>query len=259
MSSTMHRVDYDRIAHLYDEPGRDYLADAELLRFLQQKAGGEPASLRALDLGCGTGKQLAADHARLPRLRLVGLDRFHGMLEQARRRCSALDWVQGDGISLPFPTSSLDYITNQFSYHHVPDKARLFSEIYRILKPGGRLVITNLDPWSMPGWSIYRYFPAAHARDLADFLPEDRLIPLMQQTGFRRVHVRRQMQRSEQTLGEFLAYTSQRHRTSQLIAIPEKEYSAGLDLIRESIGRDGSDARLPEELCLIWLIADKPA
>ncbi len=259
MPSTTHRVDYDRIAHLYDEPGRDYQADAELLRFLQQKAGGEPSSLRALDLGCGTGKQLAADHARLPRLRLVGLDRFHGMLEQAQRRCAAIDWVQGDGAILPFPDASFDYITNQFSYHHVPDKAGLFSEIYRILKPGGRLVITNIDPWAMSGWIVYRYFPASRLRDADDFLPEERLAPLVRQSGFRRVHVRRQLHRKQETLGEFLAYASQRHRTSQLIAIRDDEYSDGLASIRAGIMQSGADACVPTELCLVWFIADKSA
>jgi ubiquinone/menaquinone biosynthesis C-methylase UbiE len=259
MPPATHRVDYDLIAHLYDEPGRDYSADPELLRFLRHKRGGEPASLRALDLGCGTGKQLAADHARLPRLRLVGLDRFRGMVEQARRRCPAIDWVQGDGMALPFPAASFDYITNQFSYHHVPDKAALFSGIYRVLKPGGRLVITNIDPWSMSGWAIYRFFPASRARDAADFLPEDRLVPLLRQTGFRRIHVRRQLDLKQETLGALLAYASQRHRTSQLIAMRDQEYADGLASIRQGIERAGAGACVPSELCLVWFIADKAA
>ncbi len=259
MPSTKHRVDYDLIAPLYDEPGRDYEPDPELLRFLKQKSGGEPASLRALDLGCGTGKQLAADHARLPRLRLVGLDRFHGMLEQARRRCAALDWLQGDGMSLPFPSASFDYITNQYSYHHVPDKHRLFSEIHRILKPGGRFVLTNIDPWSMGGWIVYRFFPASQRRDHQDCLPEDRLVALLRQVGFRRIHVRRQLDRGQKTVAEFLAYASQRHRTSQLIAIPDRDYNEGLARIEESFSRDGGDTCVPTELCRIWILADKPA
>lgn len=259
MPSTTHRVDYDLIAHLYDEPGRDYSADPELLRFLKQKAGGDPASLRALDLGCGTGKQLAANHVRLSRLRLVGLDRFHGMLAQARRRCPAVDWLQGDGVTLPFPAAGFDFVTNQFSYHHVPDKAALFAEIYRVLKPGGRLVITNIDPWSMGGWIVYRYFSASRVRDTADFLPEDRLVPLLRQIGFRPIHVRRQLNRRQETLGSFLEYAGQRHRTSQLIAIPDEEYAEGLARIRAGIRQAGADACIPSELCLIWFTADKPA
>ena len=51
------RLNYDRIAHLYDEPIRDYNVDPNLVDFLAQ----QPQSKRILDLGCGTGKQLTAD------------------------------------------------------------------------------------------------------------------------------------------------------------------------------------------------------
>ena len=168
MTTTTRRVDYDQIAHLYDEPGRDFAPDADLLRFVRRRAAAERSFLRILDTGCGTGKQLTADRRRLPDLLMVGLDLFHGMLEQARQRCPTVDWVQGDSTHPPFPDASFDYITNQFSYPHVDDKLRLIAEMYRLLKPGGRFAITNIDPWSMRDWIIYRYFPAARTRDLAE-------------------------------------------------------------------------------------------
>ena len=258
MPSTTRKVDYDQIAHLYDEPGRDFEPDPDLLRFLKRRARLDLSSLRVLDMGCGTGKQLTADHARLPGLRLAGLDLFHGMLEQARKRCAAIDWVQADSTHPPFPDLSFDYITNQFSYPHISDKVQLIRETYRILKPGGQFAITNIDPWSMPGWVLYRFFPAALARDLADFLSEDQLVSMLTQAGFWDIQVRRQLKRSEEKLGDFLAYASQRYRTSHFMAIDDQAYQDGLAAITESIRRSGPDARLPSELCLIWFLADKP-
>lgn len=55
MISSAQRVNYDLIAHLYDEPGRDYDTDPNLVKFLKKKAD---LRIRILDMGCGTGKQL---------------------------------------------------------------------------------------------------------------------------------------------------------------------------------------------------------
>lgn len=259
MPLTTRRVDYDQIAPLYDEPGRDYDPDPDLSRFLKRKSRKAFSALRLLDTGCGTGKQLAADRAAFDGLALVGLDLFHGMLQQARRRCAAVGWIQGDCMRPPFADASFDYITNQFSYHHVPDKVRLISETYRILKPGGRFVITNLDPWSMRDWIVYRYFPTSRECDLADFLPVDKLIAVMQQAGFRRVRVRRELTPSEENLGQFLAYASQRYRTSHLMEIADQDYEDGLAGIRADIQGATGKAVVPSEICLVWITGNRPA
>ncbi len=256
MPLTTRRVDYDRIAALYDEPGRDFEPDPVLLRYLERRP--DTTGCRVLDMGCGTGKQLAADHVTRPALQVVGLDLFHGMLEQARTRGAALDWVQGDSMCAPFADSSFDYISNQFSYHHIPDKIRLISETYRLLKPGGRFAITNLDPWSMNDWIVYRYFPASLACDLADFLPESELVAIVKCAGFRDVGVRRELSRTQEALGDFLAYASQRHRTSHLMEISDRDYEDGIAGIKDSISQLGADASLPSEICLLWLTCDKP-
>ncbi len=257
MPITARRVDYDLIARLYDEPGRDFAPDPDLLYCV--RAHSPRASFRVLDMGCGTGKQLAADRLALPAVQLAGLDLFYGMLEQAHKRCAAVDWVQGDSMRPPFADASFDYITNQFSYHHIPDKIQMISETYRLLKPGGRFAVTNLDPWSMDDWIVYRYFAASHACDLADFLPESQLISILEHAGFRGIHTRRELSRTEETLGNFLAYASERHRTSHLMEISDRDYEDGIARIKDSIRQLGTDARVPSEICLLWLTGNKPA
>jgi ubiquinone/menaquinone biosynthesis C-methylase UbiE len=166
----MQRVDYDHIAHLYDEPLRDHPVDPQLVDFLQERALGPMDTTRILDLGCGTGKQLTANHAAFPQISTVGLDLSHGMLRIARARCPNVRWVHGDASRIPFRSQSFDYITNQFSYHHIHDQPGFVCEVFRVLKPGGRFVMVNIDPWSMDRWVIYRYFPQARSLDHQDFL-----------------------------------------------------------------------------------------
>ena len=111
------RVNYDAIAHLYDEPIRDHTVDENLARFLAVHR--PDVSARILDMGCGTGKQLAANRPHFPGVSMVGMDLFAGMLRQAQRRGQGVVWVQADNMAAPFADHSFHYITNQFSYPHV--------------------------------------------------------------------------------------------------------------------------------------------
>jgi trans-aconitate methyltransferase len=98
------------------------------------------AGERILDIGCGTGR-LTSDVARhVTDLFLVGLDRSTAMLREATRHGGgAAGFVQGDAAALPF-TEAFDAVFSTATFHWVPDHDRLFREIHRVLRPGGRLV-----------------------------------------------------------------------------------------------------------------------
>jgi ubiquinone/menaquinone biosynthesis C-methylase UbiE len=251
------RVNYDEIAHLYDEPLRDYDVDANLLGFLDERPVRRASGIRVLDTGCGTGKQLAADRRAFPDGLMVGLDLFHGMLRQAHRRCSTVAWAQGNSARLPLKDASFDYITNQFSYHHVPDKPRMIVEIGRVLSSGGRFVMTNLDPWSMPGWIVYTYFPAARQRDFEDCLPVEEFAALMTKAGFSNIQISRRHWREKEDLKRFFEYASQRYRTSQLMAISDSDFKMGIARLAEEIEKSGGAACVDSEICLVTIIGDK--
>lgn len=253
------RVNYDQIAHLYDEPWRDHPVDPHLLAYLDENPSLKPAIMSLLDVGCGTGKQQTANKTRFPDALVVGLDRFMGMLQVARQRGTGVAWTQGNGLSLPFPSHRFDYITNQFSYPHIPDKPQFIEEIFRVLKSRGRFALTNIDPWQMDDWPIYQFFPAARALDERDFWPVERLKALFQAAGFVNIQLHRDNRAIEQTLEEFWTYASQRHRSSQFIAIPDAEYQAGLERIQARLAKNQD---VPEtfvwQLCLVTITGDKP-
>ena len=103
----MQRVNYDRIADLYDEPLRDHAVDPHLVAFLNESSSDQSGTPCILDLGCGTGKQLIADHTAFPQIPAVGLDLFRGMLRIARTRCPDVRWVRGDGVASGYLSARL--------------------------------------------------------------------------------------------------------------------------------------------------------
>jgi len=255
----MHRVDYDRIAHLYDEALREHRLDPHLVAYLGGRPELAPNQVRILDVGCGTGTQLAANRATFPDVLAVGLDLFAGMLAVARARCPEIAWVRGDASRLPFRSESIHYATNQFSYHHVRDRPGFVREVFRVLTPGGRFVMVNIDPWAMPNWAIYQFFPEARDLDHRDFLPGEAFAELMRGAGFGEVRITRDIGRASEPIAQFLAYARQRHRASQLVALLDDDYRAGIRRIeRAVVDSENGRASVESESCLLTIQGDKP-
>lgn len=98
------------------------------------------------DVGAGTGF-MAAALAPLVK-RVYAVDGSPEMLEVARKNLAGLANVEfelADGLSLPFPDESLDAVFANMYLHHMPDPLAAIQEMVRVLRPAGRLVITDLD------------------------------------------------------------------------------------------------------------------
>jgi ubiquinone/menaquinone biosynthesis C-methylase UbiE len=252
------RLDYDRIAAQYDaDRFRSKVVDPDLVVYLEGRPGWGGQGLAALDVGCGTGNQLVADMEGFPQLRLVGLDLFHGMLREARSKTLHIGWVQGDGARLPFPSASFDYVTSQFSFHHVRDKATMLREVYRVLRSGGRFVMTNIEPRKMPGWAVYQTFPAAWRRDLVDFGARDEIARLLCESGFARVEI--STDRSEQAIDLVEFARDVRLRVvSQVALLSEADYDEGVRQVEDALRQAGGrPVEIASELCLVKIVADK--
>ena len=254
----MKRVNYDEIADKYDEPSRDHGVDANLIAFLRVRSPTVTSRVRLLDVGCGTGKQIQANRAAFPGAAIVGTDLSIGMLRIARGRCRDVPWVQGDGSNLPFRHDAFDYVSNQFSYPHMQEKERFIAEVLRVLRPGGRFVMTNVDPWSMDGWILYRFFPEARELDHRDFMTAEEFCDAMRSAGFAYIETRREHRRTRERLGEYLAYASERHRTSHFMAMSDAEYRAGLGRVERAVAAAHPEDTVPSETCLLTIRGDKP-
>lgn len=250
------RVNYDTIAHLFDgQPYRAKSADAELLAFMSQRSGAD--SLSILDIGCGTGNQLVVNRPVVPEARLVGLDRSLGMLRQAQPKAADIGWVQADGAKLPFRAASFDFVSCQHVFHHVRDKTAMVREVFHVLRPGGRLVIHGLCPQESPDWLYYEYFPQAYTIDLADFWPPDSVVREMGRNGFLPVTVERRHLHYEQNLHDWLHVVRRRDTCSQLMAISDAAYTAGLGRLERDLADGSAPLMRPDHLCLVTIRGQK--
>jgi len=103
-----------------------------------------PSHGRLLEAGCGPGTLWMANRDRIPAGWNIMLSDFSpGMLEEARQNLSAVDrcfeFAVFDAQDIPLPDASLDGVIANHMLYHVLDRPRAFSEIRRVLRPGGRL------------------------------------------------------------------------------------------------------------------------
>jgi demethylmenaquinone methyltransferase / 2-methoxy-6-polyprenyl-1,4-benzoquinol methylase len=196
---------FDRIAPVYDV--MNHAMTAGLDRRWRKLAVHEvvwPGD-RVLDACCGTG-DLAVEAERRGG-RVVGLDFSGRMLERARKKSGAIEWVQGDALALPFGAGEFDAATVGFGVRNLADLEEGLRELARVLRPGGKLAVLEitrprgiLKPFFrfwfdvlvplagnvLPGGKAYTYLPASVRRFPG---PED-LTALLEHVGFADVRYR---------------------------------------------------------------------
>jgi SAM-dependent methyltransferase len=102
-----------------------------------------------LDVGCGAGVDtLFSSMMTGSSGKVVGIDLTPAMLERATKNLSMTDlknvrFEEGTVENLPFADEDFDVVTSNGALNLVPDKARAFGEIYRVLKPGGHLMVAD--------------------------------------------------------------------------------------------------------------------
>lgn len=133
--------EYSRLAERYDRRWSFYVnaTIGETLNRLEIEPGE-----RILDLGCGTGVLIQHLLQIAPKIQIIGIDSSAEMLEIAKQKLpESVELKVGSADNLPFPSNYFDVVVSTSAFHFFRDPSQVLQEAKRVLKPNGRLVITD--------------------------------------------------------------------------------------------------------------------
>jgi ubiquinone/menaquinone biosynthesis C-methylase UbiE len=135
-----------------------------------------------LDIGCGTGNY--TDALQRKGFRFIGIDPSFEMLEKAKSKNQQIDWRIGTAENTGLQNSSVDGIMASLTIHHWPDLKKGFSELFRILKGNGSLVIFTSTPKQMKGYWLNHYFPKMMSASTIQMPSFENVQTAMTEVGF---------------------------------------------------------------------------
>ena len=152
-----------------------YLSELEAVRKLLPKEG------KGAEVGVGTGRFAAPLGIKL------GVEPSKAMAEIARRR--GIEVIEGVAESLPFLDESLDYLLMVTTICFVDDPEKALREAYRVLKPGGALIIGFVDRNSPIGWEYEQNKEKSVFYREARFFSTEELLELLKKVGFKKFEI----------------------------------------------------------------------
>ena len=132
---------FDDVAGQWDEMRQSFFPES--VREAAVACAGVRPGKHAADIGAGSGfltEALLAAGAQV-----TAVDQSQAMLDVLKAKYPAVEARQGDSEALPLPVSSMDHVLANMFLHHVERPAETIKAMVEVLKPGGKLVITDLD------------------------------------------------------------------------------------------------------------------
>lgn len=155
ISSSIGRANYSQIDinDLHSEAAVSSFGCGNPLAFSGVKEGDT-----VLDLGSGAGFDLILAAKKVgPNGHVIGVDMTEAMIEKARANIHAegltnVEIRYGLIEQLPVESSSVDWVISNCVINLSPEKSRVFSEIHRVLKPGGQMLVSDIVARNLPDW-----------------------------------------------------------------------------------------------------------
>src|SRR5438132_8639099 len=174
----------------FDTRFRPELLDVWLPHFVE--LADLAAQHRVLDLGCGTGGFARALAQRL-QAEVIGVDVAAHLLRHAAVHSPALPlrWVQGQAEALPLAGQTVDRVLMSLVLHHIAHRQQALQEVYRVLRPGGCVLVRTVAPEvTLRAWVPFRFFPKVAHVEAARLPAIDAILTMCRQAGFRDLHIR---------------------------------------------------------------------
>jgi ubiquinone/menaquinone biosynthesis C-methylase UbiE len=170
-------------------------ADLKLGCGIPTKHAGIKAGDRVLDLGSGAGNDCFVARSIVGETGFVtGLDFTDEMLEKAKRNNAIMkyenvEFVKGDIEQIPLPDNSYDVVISNCVLNLVPDKKKAFSEIKRVLKPGGHFCVSDIVlKGELP--EDMREAAALYAGCVSGALQKEDYLQIVRDSGYSKVEIK---------------------------------------------------------------------
>jgi SAM-dependent methyltransferase/N-acetylglutamate synthase-like GNAT family acetyltransferase len=157
------------------------------------KYAGVQAGQTVLDIGSGAGIDCFIASQKVgPTGNVIGLDMTPAMLDNARRNAKEggyanVEFRQGDAENMPVDDNSVDWVISNCVINLAPDKGKVFAEIRRVLKPGGRLSVSDIVADELP--QAVRRDALAYCGCVGGAIATDEYLALLTQAGLVDVRV----------------------------------------------------------------------
>jgi ubiquinone/menaquinone biosynthesis C-methylase UbiE len=171
----------------YDSLARDYALHRQVhpgvLAGLVNTSQLDPTAY-VLELGCGTGNYICAIQ-EMSGCTCNGIDPSTQMVAKARQRSQHVRFCLGRAEALAFPDASFDLVFSVDVIHHVVDRPALYTEAWRVLRPGGLVcTVTDSEDIIRSRQPLAHYFPEAVEPEVRRYPRISNLLQMMTSAGF---------------------------------------------------------------------------
>ncbi len=144
---------------LYNKIGEGYnhsrKADSYLSKIISDWLPNKKEAV--LDIGCGSGNYSLS--LKNKGFNVFGVDPSDTMLSLAREQSKEIIWTKGSAENIPFDNETFSGIFGTLTLHHWKNYTSAFKELYRVAKPGAKLIFFTATPEQMEGYWLNHYFP----------------------------------------------------------------------------------------------------
>jgi ubiquinone/menaquinone biosynthesis C-methylase UbiE len=199
-----------------------------------------------LDVGSGTGTFTRSLASMLPTAHCIGVEPSMVMLAEARDGWDVgrVHYLAGDAGALPLGPHRVDLALLSRVIHHVPDHVRCASELARVLRPGGTVVIRTTLRDRLDGL-VYRYWPQLHDSDRERFPSLGDLRSAFANSGFDLLDVTSFAQPVHPDLSAYHDVMAARPQ-AKFASLTDPEFRTGLDHLRADAQVDTTGAPIAE-------------
>lgn len=240
-------INYNEISKKYDNVRSESKGVIDV--FLEELA--VTSETKILDFGCGTGNY-ANSLQRLSRAQIFGVEPSDGMREKAKEKNENIVFVKGNHENIPFGDDYFNFVYMTDVIHHIPDIDRMFCEIGRVLKHGGKLCIVTESHVQIENRFYVKYFPSTAIVDKKRYPDIEEIIEKAGSKGFAHLKNIIYNEGLRRKVGSDFVELVRNKGFSMFHLIPEKEFETGLKRLEDEVSGGSLEADNSGET-LIWL------